>query len=621
MGRGAARRHGVRSTRSGRDLLRHEERLVSSSRPTRATSGWRPRATCRQCFRSKPRSGNRSRVPGLPRGSGGRSEGVRRRGGRCSRRASRALPVRDLLFDRARRAAAARERLRRPRRTSVPADGIETTLSGDETIRVVAAIARAAVAIATIRSIAPRARAGDLRLDRDLVLPVAERVAQLLERDHLHVLADRLLGHGLEALRRAPPCSGGGGSRSRSRRGTASSATCFAKLIIPSVERMCVRSLPNAIALARAAALGVDEQLGVGRLVLPALDVGRPDARVHVALAHPDRSACGPVTRSSQRPRKRSGRKRISLVAGDRLDHGLRVARRAAVVALGLHLGGRVHVRDDDARRDARPSSARSWSAVIDAASEQPASRSGISTVFSGARIDGRLGHEVDAAEDDRLGVGAPPPGARGRASRRRSRPRPAPRAPGSCARGSRRRARARARAPPRAASTISAVGHSTSSETSSERAECVSAPIEMKSTPGLGDRARRSSSVTPPEASSCARPATSCDGLAQLGRRHVVEQDRARRRRRAPRARRRASRPRPRSGGRVRGARGRRRRAIAAGDAQVVVLDRGSRRRGRSGGCAPPPQRTACFSSARRPGVVLRVSRIVAPVPSTAST
>ncbi len=34
----------------------------------------------------------------------------------------------------------------------------------------------------------------------------------------------------------------------------------------------------------------------------------------------------------------------------------------------------------------------------------------------------------------------------------------------------------------------------------------------------------------------------------------------------------------------------------------------------------APPPQRTAYFSSARRPGVVLRVSRMVAPVPSTAA-
>src|ERR1043166_8130512 len=41
---------------------------------------------------------------------------------------------------------------------------------------------------------------GDLGLDRDLVLPVAERVAQLLERDHLHVLAERPLRDGLAAL-------------------------------------------------------------------------------------------------------------------------------------------------------------------------------------------------------------------------------------------------------------------------------------------------------------------------------------------------------------------------------------------------------------------------------------
>ena len=41
-------------------------------------------------------------------------------------------------------------------------------------------------------------------------------------------------------------------------------------------------------ALARAAAFGVDEELGVRRLLLPALDVARADAGVDVALAHPD---------------------------------------------------------------------------------------------------------------------------------------------------------------------------------------------------------------------------------------------------------------------------------------------------------------------------------------------
>ena len=34
-----------------------------------------------------------------------------------------------------------------------------------------------------------------------------------------------------------------------------------------------------------------------------------------------------------------------------------------------------------------------------------------------------------------------------------------------------------------------------------------------------------------------------------------------------------------------------------------------------------PPPHRTACFSSSRRPGSVLRESRTTAPVPATAAT
>ena len=49
---------------------------------------------------------------------------------------------------------------------------------------------------------------------------------------------------------------------------------------------------------------------------------------------------------------------------------------------------------------------ARSWSAVIESDSEQPASRSGIRTFLSGRQDRSRLGHEVDAAEDDHVGVG-----------------------------------------------------------------------------------------------------------------------------------------------------------------------------------------------------------------------
>ena len=46
--------------------------------------------------------------------------------------------------------------------------------------------------------------------------------------------------------------------------------------------------VPERHHLARATALGVDEELGVGRLCLPARDVLRADTRVDVTLAHPD---------------------------------------------------------------------------------------------------------------------------------------------------------------------------------------------------------------------------------------------------------------------------------------------------------------------------------------------
>ena len=46
---------------------------------------------------------------------------------------------------------------------------------------------------------------------------------------------------------------------------------------------------------------------------------------------------------------------------------------------------------------------------VMDAASEQPASRSGIRTVFSGRQDLRRLRHEVDAGQHDDVGVGLRP--------------------------------------------------------------------------------------------------------------------------------------------------------------------------------------------------------------------
>ena len=151
-----------------------------------------------------------------------------------------------------------------------------------------------------------RARARRLVGHRDHVLPVAQRVAQLLERDHLHVAADRLLGDRLEALLRRllvqavdDPGLGRDEEPLLRRR--------CAKLIIPSVERMCVLLVAERHALARAAALGMDEELRV-RARPPAsasMSCGRMPAWTwHSPIQI---RSLRPVTFSSQSPRNMSG--------------------------------------------------------------------------------------------------------------------------------------------------------------------------------------------------------------------------------------------------------------------------------------------------------------------------
>ena len=139
-----------------------------------------------------------------------------------------------------------------------------------------------------------------------------------------------------------------------------------------------------------------------------------------------------------------------------------------------------------------------------------------------------------------------------------------------------------------------------------------MSAPIEISSTP-VSAIARTFSSVTPPDASSRARPLCERNRGGELVRRHVVEEDRVDPRRERLRD----------LGERVAldldGKIGRR----------AQPLDRArvpSRLRARwlsftstpssrpKRWFRPPPQATACFSSRRRPGVVLRVSRIATP-------
>ena len=159
----------------------------------------------------------------------------------------------------------------------------------------------------------------------------------------------------------------------------------------------------------RAAALGVHQQLGSGVAGAGGFEVRRADPGVHVALAVPhvhapaeDLLDVGPEPHVGAEQDLRVG-----AVGGVDVAHHLdRVGRGAAVVAERLHGGRRVDVHHHHALAGSAPARPASCSASIESASEQPASRSGIRTVFDGTQHRGRLGHEVHAAEDDRLAVG-----------------------------------------------------------------------------------------------------------------------------------------------------------------------------------------------------------------------
>ena len=302
-------------------------------------------------------------------------------------------------------------------------------------------------------------------------------------------------------------------------------------------------------ALARAAALRVDEQLRVGRLGLPAVDVGRADAGVDVALAEPDVELAARDLLEPH-PEEHVRAEQDLLVGRDRLDDRLRVPGRAAVVGLGLDLRGRVHVGDDDGSRMLGLPGAEL------VGRDRGGERAAGVRVRDQHRLVGRedrrgLGHEVHAAEDDRLGLG------------------------GRCLAGQAERV----------ADVIGHVlhfghlvvvgedhgtalarqglhlflhagdlerGHRTSRETSRARAEWVSAPTEMKSTP-VSAIARTVSSDTPPDASSSVRPAAS-ETAARSSSGSCCRAGSCPRRPRAPRRPGRACRIRPRPEGRSSG-------------------------------------------------------------------
>ena len=200
----------------------------------------------------------------------------------------------------------------------------------------------------------------------------------------------------------------------------------------------------------RAAALGVDQEVRARVRGARGFDVGRADAGVDVALAVPDVHAPAELLLDVGAEPHVGAEQDLGVRAVRLVDvaHDVDgVGRGAAVVGQRLDLGGRVDVHHDDALRVLRAPVGELLG--VDRGGQRAAGvEVGDQHGLLGAQDRGGLGHEVHAAEDDRLAARRRPPGARARASRRRSRRRPGPRAPGSCARGSPRRARRPARAP-----------------------------------------------------------------------------------------------------------------------------------------------------------------------------
>ena len=100
---------------------------------------------------------------------------------------------------------------------------------------------------------------------------------------------------------------------------------CAAASTMPDVDRIFVRSAgttPDAGEVQRArraAALGVDEQLGVGLGLTRSLQVGAVDAGVHVALAHPDVHVLAASDALHVRAEELVGAEQDRPVLGDRL--------------------------------------------------------------------------------------------------------------------------------------------------------------------------------------------------------------------------------------------------------------------------------------------------------------
>ena len=130
-----------------------------------------------------------------------------------------------------------------------------------------------------------------------------------------------------------------------------------------------------------------------------------PDAGMHVALAQPHLDVPVRTHASHVRAQEEVGQEEDALALRDRVDHVQHVAAGAAVVELRLHLGGGVHVPHRDVPGEARlplPHVGRGDRVGQGAAGGEV----GQQDPLLRRQDRRRLGHEVDAAEDDDRGVG-----------------------------------------------------------------------------------------------------------------------------------------------------------------------------------------------------------------------
>ncbi len=253
-------------------------------------------------------------------------------------------------------------------------------------------------------------RLGDLHLSRH----VAQGVTQLRQRDHLHVAAARRLvgGHevhvGARLAQRVQHPRLGRDDRRRAGRGARGVAHHPAR-------REHVHALGADVAgghvlhhRGRAAALGVDQEVGARVGVAHRGDVARADAGVDVALAVPDAHLAADRLLDVGAEEHVRAEEDLGVLAVRLVDvphDGDGVRRRHAVVGLGLDLGGRVDVHHDDG------------AGVLGLPGAQLGRGDRVGQRAAGVEVrdqhgllraeDRRgLGHEVHAAEDDRLRVG-----------------------------------------------------------------------------------------------------------------------------------------------------------------------------------------------------------------------